>query len=113
MARTRLVLALLLLALYPCARYLTAKFLSSQSGRSPRIEFILDDLAIQSIAFSRREPALTVQVWRANPLVLRATSAGSPLLQVQFDALEHEAPTAPWRPASVRSRAPPRSSLQS
>jgi hypothetical protein len=52
--RIRLAAVLTLLALHPCARFLAAQFVSSQSGDRARIEFIDDDMAILNVAFSRR-----------------------------------------------------------
>lgn len=51
--RLRLTAVLILLALRPCVIFLSAQFLSSQSGNDARIEYIDDDLAIENVAITR------------------------------------------------------------
>lgn len=52
--RFRLLAVLMLLALRPCVIFVTAQFVSSQSGRQARIEYIDDELAVQHVAVNRR-----------------------------------------------------------
>jgi hypothetical protein len=110
--RMRLVAVLMLLALRPCVIFLTARFLSSQSGTHSRIEYIDDDLAVQHVATARRNalpgavshetpsmvatPGLSLAIRRPiNFLSICPQWAPPPLAKLSASSLACRAP--PWR----------------
>lgn len=73
--RMRLLAVLMLLALRPCVIFLTAQFLSSQSGTHSRIEYIDDDTAVQHVALSRRAFLVAASPPTANSPLASGSSA--------------------------------------
>lgn len=106
--RIRVAAALILLLLRPCVIFLSAEFLSSQSGRHARIEYIDNDLAIQNLATSRN-PMLAMH--RAAHSTGAPLTSGVSLQRMQgfrFTLSQREYPRILEQPVALPdTRAPP------
>lgn len=88
-AGLRLFAAVLVLLLRPCLIFLSAEFLTSQSNRHARIEYIEDDEAISNLAFGRRAFSAPVRHAVIDPPTLAGPSAA---IAWQFSSRQDHSP---------------------